>query len=47
MNYEAYTSRSENLNIDNKHLIITTIKERYKNANYTSDQVKYSKNKLN
>ena len=43
---QAYTSRSENLNIDNNYLIITSLKERYKNANYTSGRLN-TQNKLN
>ena len=39
---QAYTNRSENLIIENNNLIIKTIKERYKEADYTSGRINTS-----
>ena len=36
---QAYTSEAKNLFIDNDNLVIKTIKEKYKNANYTSGRI--------
>ena len=36
---QAYTNESKNLSISNNNLVIKTIKEKYKNADYTSGRI--------